>query len=497
MRNDLAVNLAAILVLVFFVLLAGCTTSPAVPPGSTTGPTHPTVLPPTPSARPTLVIPVTVPSGQAEGIHKIKHVIIIMQENRAFDEYFGTYPGADGIPMKNGVPDVCVPDPRTGQCVRPYHDPNDVNYGGPHGQYDSEADVNGGKMDGFIGSQELAINNTCNKDNAHPGSCSAEFAKLDVMGYHDRREIPNYWAYADNFVLQDHMFESAASWSLPAHLFLVSGWSAICSSGDPMSCVDALQGPNRLIVDKNGTPSEVPDYAWTDLTYLLHRSNISWAYYLNEGDQPDCANDAMFCEAQPQRVTVPQIWNPLPWFEDVRQNNQVGNVQALDEYFIAAKTGRLAQVVWITPNQTDSEHPPARVSTGQAYTTAIINAAMDGPDWNSTAIFLTWDDWGGFYDHMVPPRVDQNGYGIRVPGIVISPYAKKGYIDHQVLSFDAYLKFIEDDFLGGERINPATDARPDPRPDVRENVAILGDIRQDFDFNQKPRPPVIREPYPS
>ena len=324
----------------------------------------------------------------------------------------------------------------------------------------------------------------------------AEFAKLDVMGYHDQKEIPNYWAYADNFVLQDHMFESAASWSLPSHLFLVSGWSALCSSSDPMSCVDALQGPERLILDKNGTPTETPDYAWTDLTYLLHRSNISWAYYLNEGDQPDCADDAMFCEAQSQRVTVPEIWNPLPWFEDVRQNNQVGNVQALDQYFVAAKTGTLPQVVWITPNQTDSEHPPARVSTGQAYTTSIINAAMESPDWNSTAIFLTWDDWGGFYDHMVPPKVDKNGYGIRVPGIVISPYAKEGYIDHQVLSFDAYLKFIEDDFLGGERIDPATDTRPDSRPDVRENVSILGDIRKDFDFNQEPRPAVILPPYP-
>jgi len=398
--------------------------------------------------------------------------------------------------MNNGVPKVCNPDPLTGQCVLPYHNANDVNYGGPHGQYDSEADINGGKMDGFISSQERAINITCSNDQAHPGSCAAEFAQLDVMGYHDRREIPNYWAYADNYVLQDHMFESAASWSLPSHLFLVSGWSAKCSSNDPMSCVDALQGPGRLILDKNGTPNEIPDYAWTDLTYLLHLNNISWAYYLDEGDQPDCADDAMFCEAQSQRVTVPEIWNPLPWFETVRQDKQVGNVQALDKYFIAAKTGTLPQVVWVTPNQTVSEHPPALVSTGQAYVTTIVNAAMEGPDWNSTAIFLTWDDWGGFYDHVVPPTVDKNGYGIRIPGIVISPYAKKGYIDHQTLSFDAYLKFIEDDFLGGRRIDPATDARPDPRPDVRENVAILGDIRQDFNFSQEPRPPVILKPYP-
>ena len=110
---------------------------------------------------------------------------------------------------------------------------------------------------------------------------------------------------------------------------------------------------------------------------------------------------------------------------------------------------------------------------------------MQGPDWNSTAIFLAWDDWGGFYDHVTPPTVDGQGYGLRVPGAGDQPLrAAKGYIDHQTLSFDAYLKFIEDDFLGGQRLDPATDGRPDPRPTVRENVSILGDLRNDFDFNQ-------------
>jgi plastocyanin len=121
---------------------------------------------------------------------------------------------------------------------------------------------------------------------------------------------------------------------------------------------------------------------------------------------------------------------------------------------------------------------------------------MEGPDWNSTAIFLAWDDWGGFYDNVVPPKVDQNGYGIRVPGLVISPYAKRGYIDHQTLSFDAYLKFIEDDFLGGHRLDPATDARPDARPTVREDASVLGDLRSDFDFSQEPRPPLVLDVYP-
>ena len=128
--------------------------------------------------------------------------------------------------------------------------------------------------------------------------------------------------------------------------------------------------------------------------------------------------------------------------------------------------------------------------------TKLINAAMRGPEWSSTAVFLAWDDWGGFYDHVTPPRVDDNGYGLRVPGLVISPYARRGFIDHQTLSFDAYVKFIEDDFLGGRRLDPKTDGRPDPRPDVRERAAILGDLARDFDFKQKPRRPLILDPHP-
>jgi phospholipase C len=116
---------------------------------------------------------------------------------------------------------------------------------------------------------------------------------------------------------------------------------------------------------------------------------------------------------------------------------------------------------------------------------------MRGPDWSSTAIFLAWDDWGGFYDHVVPPHVDAAGFGLRVPALVISPYARRGFVDHQVASFDAYAKFIEDDFLGGRRLDPATDGRPDPRPDVRENLPQAGDLIRDFDFSRPPRQPLL------
>jgi phospholipase C len=197
------------------------------------------------------------------------------------------------------------------------------------------------------------------------------------------------------------------------------------------------------------------------------------------------------CPPVSQSYLTPGIWNPLPVFEDVQKDHQIRNIQPLNNYFSEAKQGNLPSVMWVTPSQANSEHPPASVHQGQAYVTAVINAAMKSPDWDSTAIFLQWDDWGGFYDNVVPPPVDQNGYGLRVPALVISPYAKTGYIDHQTLSSDAYLKFIEDDFLGGSRLNPKTDGRPDPRPDVREDEKILGNMVNDFDFNQTPRAPVL------
>jgi phospholipase C len=425
-------------------------------------------------------------------IHKIRHIVIIMQENRSFDNYFGTYPGADGIPMKNGVPTVCVPDPKKGGCQRPYHDTSDVDSGGPHNQKAAEADIAGGKMDGFVAQAESA--STICADPTNP-ACTAG-STVDVMGYHTAQEIPNYWAYAHNFVLQDHMFEPNASWSLPAHLFMVSEWSAKCSTaGDPQSCVNALQDPPQPPNFKQfpGQPPlpPPPDYAWTDLTYLLHAHHVSWGYYVFPGTQPDCDDDAMTCPALAQDANTPGIWNPLPYFDTVKQDGQLGNIQPIHNFYSQARGGQLPAVSWVVPAQTISEHPPSAISFGQDYVTGLINTIMRGPDWKSTAIFLAWDDWGGFYDHVKPPTVDENGYGLRVPGLVISPYARKGYIDHQTLSFDAYTKFIEDDFLGGQRINPRTDGRPDPRPTVRENVRILGNLTSDFNFKQRPRRPVI------
>jgi phospholipase C len=449
------------------LIVAGCNAS-----ASTTSPDPQTGTPmPAPSS-----------ASAAGTIHVIKHVVVIMQENRSFDTYFGTFPGADGIPMSNGTPTVCIPDSATGGCDRPYHTTVDSNAGGPHGIVNARADVNGGAMNGFV----RAARHDQPGCAGTPAPSCAHAGTPDVMAYMDQREIPNYWTWAGDFALQDHMFEPVASWSLPSHLFMVSGWSADCGNpNDPMSCQSNIDQPTQP------TRSNPDPYAWTDLTYLLHKNNVSWGYYLSNGTLPDCQDDAMVCAPGTQSADVPSLFNPLRGFSDVKADGQTGNVQVVGNFVNAAQTGTLPAVSWIVPNGNVSEHPPALVSVGQSYVTSLIDAVMTGPDWSSTAIFLAWDDWGGFYDNVVPPTVDGNGYGLRVPGLVISPYARKGYVDHQVLSFDAYLKFIEDDFLGGQRIDPATDGRPDSRPSVRENAPQLGDLTADFDFNQAPRPPVV------
>jgi phospholipase C len=414
------------------------------------------------------------------GIHKIRHVVIIMQENRSFDNYFGTYRGADGIPGLAGHPGrvPCVPDPKRHKCVRPFHDRYDFNEGGPHARSATFADINRGKMNGFIAQQEK---------NKHWASF---LPPDDVMGYHTAADIPNYWAYAQHFVLQDHMFEPVGSWSLPAHLYLVSLWSAHCTRhNDPASCHN-----------QPGTPAKPKPtiYAWTDLTYLLFKHHVSWRYFIFKGIEPDCESDTtQTCAPVTQGPTSNPIWNPLHFFDTVHNDHQLGNIKSLNAFFAALNRGTLPAVSWIMPNAKVSEHPAtAPISPGQTYVTGLINTIMQSPVWDSTAIFLAWDDWGGMYDNVKPPTVDRDGYGLRVPALVISPYAKKGYVDHQQLSFDAYAKFIEDDFLGGERLNPKTDGRPDPRPDVREAVPQLGNVLAAFNFNQQPLPPLMLPVHP-
>ena len=401
----------------------------------------------------------------ASSIPQLQHVIIIMQENRSFDSYFGTYPGANGIPMKNGHPNDCNPDPVSHECVYSYHDHTEETFGGPHDTINVVRDIDGGKMDGFVREARLG----------------QQISGKEAMAYHDAREIPDYWAFAHDYVLQDAMFSSTTEWSLPAHLYLVSEWSAACHTlNDPMSC----QSADLYTLPPPG------GFAWTDITWLLHGAGVSWKYYVFAGQSPDVINpgedDGVHGIYVPQSATVPSIWNPLPMFSDVAEDHQLRNIVDGSGFYADARNGTLPAVSWIVPNYRNSEHPTKSPRVGMEYVSGLVHAVMSGPDWNTTAIFVTWDDFGGLYDHVVPPNVDGLGYGLRVPALVISPWAKHGYIDHQPLSFDAYNKLIEDLFLNGQRLDPRTDGRPDTRPDVRENFPFLGNLLEDFDFSQRP-----------
>src|SRR4051794_500189 len=485
---------------------------------------------------------------RVRGIHHIRHVVVIMQENRSFDSYFGTFPGADGLPRRHGHFTSCIPDPRAAfRCLRPFHDPHQVNAGAAHGAHAFALDLDHGRMNGFGVTADLPTGRGCGGD---ARVCQTS-SPPDVMGFHTAREIPNYWHWAREYTLQDHLFEPNGSWSLPAHLYMVSEWSARCAvPNDPHSCrndialggyhVGAIAGRTRgealrvrrelravapclgrhgVPLRRNGLPhlhsarmaaamracgGRLPralasqlesqtNFAWTDLTYLMHQRRVSWRYYVQPGRSPDCADGDGPCQPRRQNASTPDIWNPLPEFATVRQDHQVKNIRPAKAFARAALRGRLPAVSWVVPDQKHSEHPPATPRAGERYVTRLVDAVMRGPDWPSTAIFLTWDDWGGFYDHVAPPKVDGNGFGFRVPGIVISPYARRGHVDHQTLSFDAINRFIEDDFLGGRRIDPRTDHRWDPRPDVRENEPILGDVARDFNFS---RPPARPDPVP-
>ena len=407
-------------------------------------------------------------SPRTSAIPQLQHIIIIVQENRSFDDYFGTYPGADGIPMRHGKPTMCDPDPDNGKCIKPFHDTGDINTAGPHDPASFKTDLDNGKMDGFV-------------------TAAAQYHDPQaVMGYHDAHEVPNYWAYAQHYVLQDELFGPSMGYSLSEHNYLVSNWTALCTvPNDPSSCQSSFLNGGTL-------PGS---FAWTDITWMLYNNRVPWRYYVFGSMSPDTVDPAHDDVGEavygPQNPHLASQWNPLPAYTDVVADGQLKNVVSGAEFYKDAADGRLPSVCWVVPDLQYSEHPPERISRGMRYVSGLVNAVMTGPEWNTSAIFITWDEWGGLSDHVVPPKVDWGGYGFRVPGLLISPWARSGVIDHQTLSFDAYDKLIEDLFLGGQRLDPRTDNRPDPRPDVRENYPGLGDLLQEFDFQQRPRPPLI------
>lgn len=377
------------------------------------------------------------------GIDKIEHVIFILQENRSFDNYFGTFPDADGFP-----PSTCLPKlPGSSDCVAPFHMPK----GQPvwdldHGWESEHAAFDNGRMDGFVYVHGTPY----------------------TMAYYDERDIPNYWAYARRFTLCDRFFSSELAESLTNHLYSVAAQSGglIQGAGSIEELEDVLDDSGGLTI--------------ASMVDLFSRNNISWKYYVetrpNPADRETYGILPALWFGRPKEFS---LWNPLPGFRSVREDpSRMSRLVDLKEYFQDLQQGTLPSVSWIVPTFEDSEHPPeplAPVAKGMWHVTSVLNALMESPAWKNTVVFLAWDDYGGFYDHVPPPMVDAFGYGPRVPAIVISPYAKPGYVVHMIYDFTSVLKFIE------VRFN---------LPYLTARDGLANDMHDCFDFNQKPTPPL-------
>jgi phospholipase C len=274
---------------------------------------------------------------------------------------------------------------------------------------------------------------------------------LNTLSYYDWHEIPNYWEYARRFVLCDRFFSSLAGPSEPNHLYTVAA-----KSGGLVNNPNYITGGDAQYI--GGDAQYI--YTFPTMAELLENTHVSWKYY---DGKPD-----------PRQHS---IWNPLPGFRQFQNNpGLMSHLVGMNQFYKDARTGNLPQVCWIVPNLADSEHPPEDSARGMWHVTDLVNAVMQSSAWSSTVIIITWDDYGGFYDHVAPPAVDQFGYGPRVPALVISPYARPGFCCHTTFDFTSPLKLIEERF----NLKPLTSRDRD-----------ASDMLDCFNFQQKPLAPDV------
>jgi len=315
----------------------------------------------------------------------VTHVLILMQENHSFDNYFGSFPGTDTPP-----PDFAV------EGFTRFHLPSAITRNLPHSVAVVQAAMHGGKMDRFV---------------------SVE-GSPDTLGYYDSRDIPNYWAYAKRFALADRLFSSFAGPTLPNHLFAV-----------------AAQSPG---VDRNLSHPPGGGFLFASLPDALESAGISWKCYVGEKN--------------PQQFDA---LNPLAGFPSLlRDKSAPGRSRGFParrlvssgELFRDIRSGSLPSVAWIFPSPEECEHPLTDVRIGMWYVTAVANALMKSSSWQNTVLVVTWDEYGGFFDHVAPPTRKGTMLGPRVPALIVSPYARPGFIDRTSYDFTSILRYVEDLF---------------------------------------------------
>jgi phospholipase C len=387
-------------------------------------------------ARPAAQLP---PHVVAQARAKLKHVVFVLLENRSFDSVFGRFPKADGtttaaIRGKGKVP---------------------LLHGPPYSWHDIDHDypsaitsIDGGKMDGFA---------------ANPGA--------DLIGDRmafwqvDQSDIPGFWSYASHFTLGDHMFSSVPAATFPNHLYSVAA-QAMGILTNPQNSrggwgCDSTPGTYNLRLDRNGKPVKTGTcLTFPNLADVLQRAHIPWAYYA----------------APPSDIGY--LFSTLDAFSSIRHTSLwTTNVLNQSAFEQDARAGHLPAFSWLTPTYLASSHPPFSICWSENWFVAKMNALMHGPDWASTAVFLVWDDYGGFYDHVPPPKADTYGLlGPRVPFLVISPYARRGAVSHTTYDFASIVKTVEEI----EGLAPLAD---------RDRAAH--DVLDSFDFSQQPAPPLV------
>jgi len=390
------------------------------------------------------------PAVKGEGLAKIQHVVFIIKENRSFDSYFGSFPGADGAisgRTSNGTPIPLTPTP------------DKLPFDLGHSWQDALRAIDGGKMDAF----DLLDNGNLNGV---------------MFPYTQMREedIPNYFAYARNFVLADRMFSSMNGPSFPNHLFTVAAQSG-GAIGNPKSMAGRILDNSKpgiwgcdsdaddrveVMNSKGEITRQPPCFDFQTLADEMEAAGVTWKYYAPPRGQPG------------------YIWSALDAIKHIRFSRLwTENVVPDAQFAVDARHGRLPAVSWLVTGNA-SEHPPHSTCRGENWTVAQLNALMEGPDWASTALFLTWDDFGGFYDHVPPPVLDKFALGPRVPLLIISPYARKGMVTHTQYEFSSFLAFVE---------------KRSHLPALTDRDWQANDMLDSFDFNQEPLPPLILKPH--
>lgn len=370
---------------------------------------------------------------------RIKHVIFLIKENHTFDNLFGRFPGADGT-------EYAMEGSRR---VRMAVTPNQMKTDLYHVQNAPFQAMNGGQMNEFYSTPD-----------------AFQHGEDVADSQFERNEIPSYWAYAKHFTLADHFFSTIIGSSFPNHLVTVAGQS-----------MNTVQDPNHL-----------PAKFWSWGCDSSKVDIVKWVKGSQSGFERPCFNSQTIAdEANAAHVSwkyyaappgdIGYIWSSLDAISHIRFSGQWSrNVLSNSRFTSDVADGYLAGITWLTPTWLSSDHPPTNMCQGENWTVQMINAVMSSKFWSNTVIVLTWDDYGGFYDHVSPPKDSPYSLGPRVPAIIISPYSRPHFISHRQYDFRSVLKFIENVF------------RLPHMASFDRNVGSIGSL---LDFRQAPNRPLL------